>query len=218
MKLDLMMISILSYLLMLVWNTRVFSAQVMSFKGHQVAYFLLQLFKQLKREDFELVCMILWLIWADQNSCIHEGKREEAAAVLEEAARWLIEFQESQASFSSSIRVQIIGPLNSVEEEGLVRDSAGFVLGAFAKTIPGAFSVFTAKCLAVREGLFFAKGCGFQVALIECDSSSVVKFVSDPASLAVKEPILADIRLLLQDVGGGSRGFISRNLLVREVL
>ncbi|EXB82472.1 hypothetical protein L484_027647 [Morus notabilis] len=44
---------------------------------------------------------------------------------------------------------------DSVGVGGLIRDSSGFVLGAFAKKLPGAFSVLTAECLAVREGLIF---------------------------------------------------------------
>ncbi|EXB80285.1 hypothetical protein L484_025141 [Morus notabilis] len=60
-----------------------------------------------------------------------------STAALEDAAGWLL-----------NVDASVLPQLDFVGVGGLVHDSSGFVLGAFAKKLDGKFSVIAAKCLA----------------------------------------------------------------------
>ncbi|EXB94479.1 hypothetical protein L484_018980 [Morus notabilis] len=90
-----------------------------------------------------------------------------------------------------------------IEIGGNEEEEVRAFLGAFAKKLVGALSVIdlAAESLAVQEGLVFAIESGL----------AVVKYVNNPAALAVEEPILTDIRLLLHEAGDGSCSFVTRD-------
>ncbi|PON81035.1 F-box domain containing protein [Trema orientale] len=43
--------------------------------------------------DFELLCVVAWLIWRDRNVNVHDGVSRRPEALLEDAESWLLEFQ-----------------------------------------------------------------------------------------------------------------------------
>lgn len=72
----------------------------------------------------------------------------------------------------------------------LIRDSTGFVLGAFSKKIHGSFTPFVVEFLAPHEGLLFAQDSGIRVSFVESDSLNAASAVNDNCPLATEFPIL----------------------------
>ncbi|KAK9112012.1 hypothetical protein Scep_019531 [Stephania cephalantha] len=61
----------------------------------------------------------------------------------------------------------------------IVRDSHGFVHGAFIKCITGRFSPVVAKVLAIREGALFAREANLSIGIIESDSQAAITALSN---------------------------------------
>ena len=57
---------------------------------------------------------------------------------------------------------------------GVIRDTDGEVLGAFAKRIQGCLDVQMAECLAIRSGLIFALDSGIQDDEVESDALNAI--------------------------------------------
>ena len=60
-----------------------------------------------------------------------------------------------------------------------IRDEKGSILGAMAKSLEGSFSPFLAECLALREGLSFAKEIECVNLEVETDAINVVSAIED---------------------------------------
>lgn len=68
----------------------------MQFHGVQLEYLLLCLSKVLKRDELELFCVVLWLVWKRRNVVVHGDQSRSPEAILEDAALWLMEYQAYQ--------------------------------------------------------------------------------------------------------------------------
>lgn len=65
----------------------------MQFHRVQLEYLLLCLSKVLKRDELELFCVVLWLVWKHRNVVVHGDQSRSPEAILEDAALWLMEYQ-----------------------------------------------------------------------------------------------------------------------------
>ena len=61
----------------------------------------------------------------------------------------------------------------------IIRDAREVVQACLAKKILIAHSPFVAECLALKEGLEFARACNLRVAWIESDAANVVHAASE---------------------------------------
>lgn len=153
---------------------------------------------------------------------IHEGKSSEPRIVLEGAASWLMEFQAFQrAALTDKVSPSITSrqwktPIGShlklnvdasvspnfafIVLGGLIRNSAGVVLGAFSKKI----------CLALREDLLFARDSGLWVKDVEMDSSEAAECIDNSGILSEIGTVVDDIKSLMVEARGGQWCFVSR--------
>ncbi|GMN66693.1 hypothetical protein TIFTF001_035757 [Ficus carica] len=83
-----------------------------------------------------------------------------------------------------------------------IRDEKGSILGAVAKSVEGFFSPFLAECLALREGLSFAKEIECVNLEVETDAINVVSAVMENQELSMEGPILEDVKQLLAQLQG----------------
>ncbi|GMN49419.1 hypothetical protein TIFTF001_018583 [Ficus carica] len=93
---------------------------------------------------------------------------------------------------------------------GVIRDSEGVVVVAFAKCVAGYSDSTTDECAAIREGLIFALESGFRNVEVESDSLMAVKHIKNVDSMAAMGSVIDDIVLLLNSVGSGSCCYIPR--------
>ena len=77
-----------------------------------------------------------------------------------------------------------------------IRDEEGLILGVMAKSVEGSFSPFLAECIALREGLRFAKEIECVNLEVETDAINVVSAVVDNQELSMEGPILENVKQL----------------------
>ena len=92
----------------------------------------------------------------------------------------------------------------------LIRDEYGKVVGALSKRLPNPYSAFVAECIAIREGLCFAKSLGLQCIDVESDCLLAVQSVSKSIPSVINS-VLHDIRDLFVELRGGSCSYIPRS-------
>lgn len=93
----------------------------------------------------------------------------------------------------------VIGGSKHVGIGAVGRNSNGEVIGAVSSALTGGFTPFAAECLALREGLQFAKSLGVDSLDVESDAYNVVLAVLNGLEFAAESPVDDDIRLLLSD-------------------
>lgn len=74
----------------------------------------------------------------------------------------------------------------------IIRDVIGGVVAALFTGYMGHFGAFLAECVAVREGLKFARKEGHKVNLVECDSLNIITAIHSRCSLGVESSIIND--------------------------
>ncbi|PON60629.1 Ribonuclease H-like domain containing protein [Trema orientale] len=90
-----------------------------------------------------------------------------------------------------------------------VNSSEGTIgVGAMAKKLEGCFDSYIAECLAIHEGLAFAKDNLLCVDRVESNSLRVVTALGCHEEETL---ILDDVRYLLSEASNGSYCFIPRN-------
>ncbi|GMN30674.1 hypothetical protein TIFTF001_002920 [Ficus carica] len=68
----------------------------------------------------------------------------------------------------------------------VARDESGVVLGAVARLTFGTFSPYLGECMAVIEGVWFARSLGFPSWIVETDALNAVHVIDDPAYRSVE--------------------------------
>ncbi|GMN28393.1 hypothetical protein TIFTF001_041162 [Ficus carica] len=191
-------------------------------------------------EDLALVCWLAWKLWCERNKIVHGGEEGDPQAIFDLS---IASFGEWQALHRAPIQSQVVGSdawsppqsgylkLNidasvfpSSDHIGIgaaIRDDKGSILGAVAKSVEGSFSPFVAECLALCEGLRFAKEIECANIEVETDVINVVSAVVDNRELSMEGPILEDVKQLLaqlRSIGihhiGRSANYVA-HLLVR---
>ncbi|PON61805.1 Ribonuclease H-like domain containing protein [Trema orientale] len=75
----------------------------------------------------------------------------------------------------------------------IIRDGIGGVVAALFTSYMSRFGAFLAECMAVREGLKFAREEGHMVNLVECDSLNIITAIHSRCSLGLESSIINDI-------------------------
>lgn len=109
-----------------------------------------------------------------------------------------------------NVDASVLNNGSAVGVGGLIRNSSGQVMGAFSRRISGCFSPFAAECLALREGLLFAKNRGLRVSLLESESCNAVRAINGAFLFAAECPIINDVKLLMEEAGCGTCSHIPR--------
>lgn len=183
-------------------------------------------------DDLEDFCMVLWSIWLDRNSRVIEGMITKPEDVATRAGRLLGEFLSCNSL--DGIIAPSTQPVNKRWQppscgiikinvdvavcEGtyfigigvVVRDDSGVVLGTMARRMIGSFTPHIAACMAVREGVWFARARGFLRWVVETDAINIACAVFPPSSLSVEANVLEDIHELLSFERGGDVSYGSR--------
>lgn len=92
---------------------------------------------------------------------------------------------------------------------GLIRDERGLVQGAFFVYVPNPYDPLTAECIALREGLLFARSYCLSAQVVETDcrlAALAINSSSPPLGVA---SVIDEIKLFYE-IGGGSCRFIPR--------
>ena len=95
-----------------------------------------------------------------------------------------------------NIDASVFPSSNHIGIGAAIRDDKGSFLGAMAISVVGSFSPFVAECLALREGLRFAKEIECVDIVVETDAINVVSAVEDNRELSTEGPILEDVKQL----------------------
>ena len=218
-----------------IWHRSVFYSGWKEWQKQPLSDVFSQVCRDFSVEDVEIFCVLAWLIWRNRNMVYHGQEAIGGAKIIETAERFLFEYKSSTnaAALCKAPLVKRVSPatwrppaagllkLNTdaavVNEGGVtglggvIRDTEGEVLGAFSKRVQGCLDVQTAECLAIRAGLIFAMESGLRVAEVESDALNVVRAIQSSSNLSTDEPVLEDIRFLLNAAGGGSCCHVSRN-------
>lgn len=175
------------------------------------------------RLNLRFFCVISWAIWTSRNQLLHQNVSRSAAEILEMAGRVLYGYQQCgeredahqdsrplrdeiwRAPETCRLKLNTDASVRSHQDYigvgAVVRDAEGVVWACLAKKLPGSFSSFIAECIALREGLVFARQCGLDVHDIEVDVSRVAQVVNGGATLGEEGAVIEDILSLLSTVG-----------------
>ncbi|KAK3211629.1 hypothetical protein Dsin_016335 [Dipteronia sinensis] len=202
-----------------VWDISRFGSLVGSFKNLSVPNILRGVFASISREAFADFCLILWSLWENRNSAIHNGSYRAAADLLDWSSSLLVEFQGTKKAFLSTERLPLhsrppnwlpplfgLLKLNSdaavragCDEIGLgavIRDAYGRVVAAVSKSVASTVTAELAKLLALREGLLLAKSFNLIISVAEVDATNVASMLNSDI------PSLCDVFFLITDIKG----------------
>ena len=79
-----------------VWLESIFRELWGTWESRPAYLILLQMAERGKRAEFEVFCMLVWMVWKDRNSSIHRGKALSATLLRENAGSYLFDFQSTQ--------------------------------------------------------------------------------------------------------------------------
>ncbi|GMN68400.1 hypothetical protein TIFTF001_037459 [Ficus carica] len=168
-----------------------------------VCLFVARLFS---KEDVEIFASISWAIWWSRNVRVFQNLWKSPMEILEvvltdRPPQWQ---PPSLGHLKLNVDAGCREECGFVGVGAVVRDSDGVVIACLARKLVGSFPPLTAEFLALREGLEFVASCGVRVSEVETDALLVVQAIvtSDPPDDL--DPIVYDIRALLQKVACGS--------------
>ena len=170
----------------------------------------------LPKADLALFCGLVWAAWSDRNLRLFENVSKDPTNWVSEITGWLecfsncsravlgpvrVEECRSRESWTApagaSLKLNVDAAWDSSSRRtalgGLVRDSAGKVLGVFGSMVSDVESALTAECLAIREGLNFARTNEWRVAEVESDSQRAVQMIKTRQLRGVQGPVVHDI-------------------------
>ena len=169
-----------------------------SFHGNSFAGLAWCMGEKLSIEDFEIWCVVVWMLWNEQHSRVHEQRSKSAEMILEDADMGLTEYKSLHAPLQKTgsrkcrsdkwtppqigklkLNVKAATWVNSniIGVGGVLRDHNGAVKGTFVQKINGMFDSYLAECMALREGTRFAVENGLAINKAECDSKNLVSAI-----------------------------------------
>ncbi|GMN53247.1 hypothetical protein TIFTF001_022384 [Ficus carica] len=203
----------------MVWKMSRFWKVIESRKAMPFADLLRVMPSVVPMEDFALICWLAWKLWGERNKVVHGGEAGDPQAIFELSIASYGEWQVlnraptlSQAVGSDvweppqpgylklNIDASVFPRSDHIGIGVAIRDEKGSILGAVAKSVEGSFSPFVAECLALREGLRFAKEIECANLEVETDAINVVSAVVDNRELSMEGPIMEDIKLLFSQL------------------
>lgn len=121
--------------------------------------------------------MILWFVWKDRNAYVHGERAQQSMDILQATSVWFHEFQKirfqqptvscaqhwrapAENLLKLNVEASVIPGRGRIGVGGVIRDSSGFVLGAFSKLVSGNFSPFAEECLGRVFSLLKIVACG----------------------------------------------------------
>ncbi|KAK3226642.1 hypothetical protein Dsin_006504 [Dipteronia sinensis] len=218
-----------------VWYKTTFWSIMEKFIGYHSLDLIRWLLDNVKKDDIEAWCMVLWSSWLNRNNFIHNNKVIAPDELLNWVFSFLKEFQNSRiistyvvsscyviyssswsppplGSLKLNIDVAMKANFSHIRIGEVIRNDKGEVVSALSKHLDGSFSADLREYLALREGLLLAKRPGFSVRLVEADAVNVVSVVNSNRFLSsIVGPVISDVKALFRDVGVINSQAIPRN-------
>ncbi|GMN74812.1 hypothetical protein TIFTF001_052466, partial [Ficus carica] len=160
----------------MVWKKSRFWKVLENKRAMPFADFLRSLSLEISLDDLALVCWLAWKLWCERNKVVHGGEAGDPQTVFDLSIASFGEWQALNRSppqpsavgsnvwsppqpgcFKLNIDASVIPGSDHIGIGAVIRDEKGSILGAMARSVGGSFSPFVAECLALREGLRFAK-------------------------------------------------------------
>ncbi|KAK1554535.1 hypothetical protein Q3G72_013669 [Acer saccharum] len=192
------------------------------------------LLDNVKKDDMEAWCMVLWSSWLNRNNFIHNNKVRAPDELLNWVFSFLKEFQSSRAisalvasshyvidsscwsppslgSLKLNTDVAMKAYFSHIGIGAVIRNDKREVVPTLSKPMDGSLSAELGEYMALREGLLIAKILGFSVGWVE-DAVNVVYEVNSNRFLSsIAGPVISDIKALFRDVGVINSQAIPRN-------
>jgi len=163
----------------------------------------------------EILIVIAWALWSNQNECKNGGAKKSCQALLQGALEYLSEYQAYMKvtvsprqpaeavvwlpPSSTHYKINVDGAVFKEQKMAgvgiLIRDVVGQVIGACSKKIDAPLGAIKAEAKAVELGLQFAKDLSVQDFTLESDSLSLVNALRDlcPPPLSVAALVYSSI-------------------------
>ncbi|GMN43800.1 hypothetical protein TIFTF001_012998 [Ficus carica] len=202
-----------------VWRMSRFWEKIEDRRARSFADFLRVLSTEVSSVDLALVCWLAWKLWSERNKVVHGGEVGDPQSIFDFSIASFGEWQSlnrapTQPCFVGSdvwsppqpgylklnIDASVFPSSNHIGIGAAIRDDKGSFLGALAISVEGSFSPFVAECLALREGLRFAKEIECVDIVVETDAINVISAIKDNRELSTEGPILEDVKQLFAQV------------------
>ncbi|XP_061993843.1 uncharacterized protein LOC133711764 [Rosa rugosa] len=157
---------------------------------------LLECALRLGRETFDKIMMMVWALWQNRNTMLWDNSSQTVQSMRLHALAWLADFQKARANPQDSLKQQnphwqpevrnrpklnvdgaFVPQLTRSGTGGVLRNSQGQFMAAFAHTEQHTSSARQAELLAIRRGLDFVKELDLQHVTIESDCLDAVQLI-----------------------------------------
>ncbi|GMN47032.1 hypothetical protein TIFTF001_016222 [Ficus carica] len=171
-----------------VWKMSRFWKVIENRKAIPFADFLRIVQSDVLMEDFALVCWLAWKLWCERNKVLN---RVPTQSQVVGSDVWL---PPQPGYLKLNIDASVFPGSDHIGIGAAIRDEKGSILRAVAKSVEGSFSPLLVECLALREGLSFAKEIECVNLEVENNAINVVSAVVENRELSMEGPILEDVK------------------------
>ncbi|XP_071921814.1 uncharacterized protein [Coffea arabica] len=170
--------------------------------AHNVVSWLSNLLIKLKKEEMELVAVILWNLWNNRNGAVFDGSYKDPLSLVSFSLHFLSQFREANrnpmaAEHTTAIQQSILSqwkrpPAGYVKAnfdgaifvEGdisgigvVIRDAEGNFMAGLAKQIPGIFAPEVIESYAAKAAVELLLDLHLPMIILEGDCLKVVKML-----------------------------------------
>ncbi|KAM5582252.1 hypothetical protein ABKV19_002583, partial [Rosa sericea] len=176
-----------------IWLVSNLGVHVKNVLGRQLEDWVLNVMELLHGGQFELFCMLLWVIWTERNNVLWKGTCFNASSAAQWASKFLEDFhkhhpvgQQKNPRIRSKwelpprgrLKINVDGSYRSESGDGgvviVVRDEFGTCIAAMARYFPHVLSATHMEAEACRAGLLLAIHQYWGAIDLESDCSLVV--------------------------------------------
>ncbi|XP_061993589.1 uncharacterized protein LOC133711495 [Rosa rugosa] len=157
---------------------------------------LLECVMHLGLEVFAKLMMQLWMLWKNRNNLLWNNKSQNSQSLSLQALTWLEEFKKARSTHGAgqpppkptwqpaednnpqlNVDGAFVPQLARGGTGGVLRDSQGRFMAAFAHAVPHTSSAKQTELMAIKQGLAFVKGLNLQQVTIESDCLDAVQLI-----------------------------------------
>ncbi|TXG57115.1 hypothetical protein EZV62_018428 [Acer yangbiense] len=200
--------------------------------GMHFIEFMIACMNQLRKEDFGLVCVIIWRIWYYYNGKVHGSVMIPEKDVVPWAADFITDFRSAtgvekvflgvnsifgiawrppdERSYKMNTDAAIDSAFGRVGFGVIIRDHVGSVLASSSQFLAAFFSPMVAEAMAIFRGLEFTRDSSLLPCTVVLDAQVVVRLINSDVPLSEVGIVVSGIRRLLYCEQGCSVIFAPR--------